>query len=281
MPSHGPFHASLPSLISKAKTSSSRAWIARQFRDPYVKQRLSDPTSYRARSAFKLLEMDARYQFLSHSGVRAVVDLGAAPGGWSQVVAGKFGLYEGVSGTCESLSGAGSRDGNDVNAEMEVNDWESGDWSMPQGKKLKKRDKKGKEKEDESRDLLSFDPLNIDDASPDAEVSRTSRPAGMPTIVAVDLLPIQPIPGVQTIQTDFLSPEADPLIHAMLAVKGNSEGKADVILSDMAANLAGNATRDVERSLEICEQVYEFARRRLRSGGDSKRSGRRIGGTVL
>jgi 23S rRNA (uridine2552-2'-O)-methyltransferase len=247
-----------------------------------VKQRLSDPTSYRARSAFKLLEMDAKYQFLSHSGVRTIVDLGAAPGGWSQVVAGKFGFYdsENRGSGSGSESGFGSRDRNDVEA---VNDWESGDWSIPQGKKLKKRDKNGKEKED-VKDLLSFDPLNIDDAIRDgagAKAVGTSRPAGAPTVVAVDLLPMQPIPGVQTIQTDFLSPEADPLIHAMLAVKGNPEGKADVILSDMAANLAGSVTSDVERSLEICEQVYEFARMRLRSGGDSKRSGRRVGGTIL
>jgi hypothetical protein len=83
---------------------------------------------------------------------------------------------------------------------------------------------------------------------------------------------MQPIPGVQFLQADFISPETDPLVHAMLTVEGNPEGKADVILSDMAPNMSGNVVRDVERSLEICEGVYEFARRRL------KRPGRRGGG---
>ncbi|KAF8193731.1 hypothetical protein BJ912DRAFT_1141726 [Pholiota molesta] len=57
-------------------------------RDPYVKKRLSDPAAYRARSAFKLLEINENWDhFLDAPDVGAVVDLGAAPGGWCQVVA--------------------------------------------------------------------------------------------------------------------------------------------------------------------------------------------------
>ena len=84
------FRPTLP-VLSHKLPPSSRAWLARQFHDPYVKARLSYPVNYRSRSAFKLLELDARWHFLRHADVRTVVDLGAAPDGWSQVAAGKMG----------------------------------------------------------------------------------------------------------------------------------------------------------------------------------------------
>ena len=80
-----------PARLSHKLPPSSRAWLARQYRDPYVKARLSYPANYRSRSAFKLVELDHKWKFLNHPDVRTVVDLGAAPGGWSQVVAGKMG----------------------------------------------------------------------------------------------------------------------------------------------------------------------------------------------
>ncbi|KAF8598422.1 23S ribosomal RNA methyltransferase [Ceratobasidium sp. AG-I] len=69
-------------------TKSSKNWLARQGSDPFVKQRaggLLDGTVYRARSAFKLAEINDRYNVLRPGMV--VCDLGAAPGGWSQVAA--------------------------------------------------------------------------------------------------------------------------------------------------------------------------------------------------
>ena len=81
----------------KSLSPSSKQWLARHFDDPYVRQRLSHPAQYRSRSAFKLLEIDDRHRrFLRATDVRAVVDLGAAPGGWSQVVAGFMG-WQGVT----------------------------------------------------------------------------------------------------------------------------------------------------------------------------------------
>ncbi|KAG2012220.1 RNA methyltransferase [Coprinopsis cinerea AmutBmut pab1-1] len=80
-----------PTFCRLAK-KSSRQWLARQTKDPYVKKRQIDPAAFRARSAFKLLEINDQWDnFLSKSDVNAVVDLGAAPGGWSQVVAQKLG----------------------------------------------------------------------------------------------------------------------------------------------------------------------------------------------
>lgn len=66
-----------------AKSSSSRRWLARQRQDPYVKRAHAD--GYRSRAAYKLLEIQQRDRLLK-SGM-TVIDLGAAPGGWSQVAA--------------------------------------------------------------------------------------------------------------------------------------------------------------------------------------------------
>ena len=62
---------------------SSQQWLHRQMSDPYVKKAQSD--NYRCRSAYKLIEMDDKYNFLKPGSV--VVDLGASPGSWSQVAA--------------------------------------------------------------------------------------------------------------------------------------------------------------------------------------------------
>jgi 23S rRNA (uridine2552-2'-O)-methyltransferase len=69
----------------RGRTSSSRAWLQRQFNDPYVAA--AKAKGYRSRAAFKLLELDEKFHFLK-KGAR-VLDLGAAPGGWSQVAAAR------------------------------------------------------------------------------------------------------------------------------------------------------------------------------------------------
>jgi 23S rRNA (uridine2552-2'-O)-methyltransferase len=72
---------------SRGRTVSSRRWLERQLNDPYV--HAAKAKGYRSRAAFKLLELDAKFHFLKH-GAR-VLDLGAAPGGWSQVALAKIG----------------------------------------------------------------------------------------------------------------------------------------------------------------------------------------------
>ncbi len=67
----------------KKRTASSARWLSRQINDPYVKRAAAD--GYRSRAAYKLAELDERFGFLR--GAKAVIDLGIAPGGWSQVVA--------------------------------------------------------------------------------------------------------------------------------------------------------------------------------------------------
>ncbi|KAF7971561.1 hypothetical protein HWV62_20798 [Athelia sp. TMB] len=82
-----------PTPLLQKLTNSSKGWLSTHLRDPYVKSRQAHPAQFRSRSAFKLIELDEKYgNFLQN--VNSVVDLGAAPGGWSQVVAAKMGWAE-------------------------------------------------------------------------------------------------------------------------------------------------------------------------------------------
>jgi 23S rRNA (uridine2552-2'-O)-methyltransferase len=76
---------------ARGRTPSSRAWLERQLNDPYVARAKRE--GYRARSAFKLIEIDDKHHILKPGG--RVVDLGAAPGGWSQVAAKRVGVEAG------------------------------------------------------------------------------------------------------------------------------------------------------------------------------------------
>jgi 23S rRNA (uridine2552-2'-O)-methyltransferase len=69
----------------KPRTAASRRWLERQLNDPYVKA--AKTSGYRSRAAFKLIELDEKFRFLK-KGAR-ILDLGAAPGGWSQVAAAR------------------------------------------------------------------------------------------------------------------------------------------------------------------------------------------------
>lgn len=129
-------------------------------------------------------------------------------------------------------------------------------------------------------------PDKADQEDPMTYLNEDAEPpnrGGRGVIVAVDLLPIFPIPGVKTLQTNFLSPEADAYIEALLPTP--TEGRliptprtVDVVLSDMAANFSGNRTADIESSLQICEAVLQFTKRHLKTGRDI---GRRKGGVLV
>lgn len=170
-------------------SSSSKEWLRRQGLDPFVKKKAHE--HYRSRSAFKLLEVIESFKLLPRKRAISVVDLGAAPGGWSEVMARHTNLIH-------------PREGLKVG-------------------------------------------------------SSTSS-----TILAVDLLPMDPIPGVTILQHDFLAPTAVSLLRNKLITDANPSGLADVILSDMASNSTGNRIRDSEASLIICEAVLQFAMAHLR-----------------
>ena len=165
----------------KRRTASSRAWLTRQISDPYVARAKRE--GFRSRAAFKLAEVDDRYKVLK-PGAR-VVDLGAAPGGWSEIAARRV--------------GAGGR------------------------------------------------------------------------VIALDILDMKPVPGVEFLQLDFLDPSAPQHLEAMLGsgvdAPGRDQIKADVVLSDMAANATGHRQTDHLRIMALAEAAAEFARQVLAPGG--------------
>lgn len=164
------------------------------------------------------------------------MDLGAAPGGWSQVVAEKMGWVEEKvrSINREPEVGWGTRKGNRQGPIGETA-WPSKPSPSP------------------------YDALY----DPAGNTSPSTTP-GRGVIVAVDLLPMIPIAGVRSLQLDFLSPHAEAMIHSMVKTPENPSGKVDLILSDMAANFTGNRAADTESSLQICMAVLEFAQKNLR-----------------
>ncbi|MDD3030452.1 MAG: RlmE family RNA methyltransferase [Alphaproteobacteria bacterium] len=85
-------HSAVRVKAKKTRRESSRRWIERHLNDPYVAA--AQEEGYRSRAAFKLLQLNERFGFLK-PGLRAL-DLGAAPGGWSQVVSQAIGTTKGV-----------------------------------------------------------------------------------------------------------------------------------------------------------------------------------------
>ena len=156
---------------SKGRKLSSKLWLERQLNDPYVARAKRE--GFRSRAAYKLIEIDDKARVLK-KGMR-VIDLGAAPGGWSQVAARRVGA---------------------------------------QGR-----------------------------------------------VVAIDVLPMDAIAGVDFAQLDFLSADAPEKLRVMLG------GPADVVLSDMAANATGHAKTDHLRIMALVEAAADFAREVLAPGG--------------
>lgn len=154
------------------RTKSSQQWLKEHESDIYVLKARAE--GYRSRAVYKLLELQEKYHLIK-PGMR-VVDLGAAPGGWSQIAVKMIG-------------------------------------------------KKGK-------------------------------------IIAMDILPMEPIPGVTFIQGDFQEPEVmTALLNAL------EQQPLDLVISDIAPNISGNKSVDQARSLYLVELALEFAQQTLSSGG--------------
>lgn len=150
----------------------SKRWLKEHFSDQYVKK--AQATGYISRAAYKLLALEEK-DYLFKRGM-TVVDLGAAPGGWSQV----------------------------------------------------------------SRELVG----------------------DKGTVIALDILPMDPISGVTFIQGDF---REDAVLQQLLDTLGDR--KADLVISDMAPNLSGNKSIDQPRSMYLVELAWDCAQQILRPGG--------------
>jgi 23S rRNA (uridine2552-2'-O)-methyltransferase len=167
----------------KVKTKSkkvNKSWLNDHVNDPYVK--LANKEGYRARAAYKLKEIDETFGLIKPGNL--VVDLGSAPGAWSQYVRRKL---------------------------------------SPQG--------------------AAMGDLNG-------------------TILAVDLLPMEPVEGVHFIQGDFT--EADVLAQLQAIV---GDRPVDVVVSDMAPNLSGIDSVDAARIAHLIELAVEFAQMHLKPQG--------------
>ena len=149
----------------KRKSSSTR-WLQRQLNDPYVAE--AKKQGYRSRAAFKLLQLDEKFSLLRRG--QRIVDLGAAPGGWTQIA-----------------------------------------------------------------------------------VARAKPESGGGKVVALDYLEMDPVPGADILQVDFLDPEAPDRLKAALG------GQADLVLSDMAAPTTGHAQTDHLRIMGLAEVAADFA----------------------
>jgi 23S rRNA (uridine2552-2'-O)-methyltransferase len=159
---------------ARGRTHSSQLWLERQLNDPFVARAKRD--GFRSRAIYKLMEIDDKARILRPG--RRVLDLGAAPGGWSQLAADRVGAAQ----------------------------------------------SKGR-------------------------------------VVAIDLLPIDPIAGVDILQMDFFDASAPALLRQRLG------GPADVVLSDMAANTVGHRQTDHLRIVALLEAAAHFAVEVLAPGG--------------
>ena len=92
-------------------------------------------------------------------------------------------------------------------------------------------------------------------------VERAKAREGRGHVVAVDLSPMEPIPGAEILELDFLAPEAPKRIRAALG------GPADLVMSDMAAPSTGHPQTDHLRIMALAEAAYDFAREVLAPGG--------------
>lgn len=154
------------------RTRSSHTWLREHVSDPYVQRARAE--GYRSRAAYKLIEIDDR-DHLVHPG-DYIVDLGASPGGWSQVAA-------------ERLQSRGA-------------------------------------------------------------------------VIALDVLPMEPLPGVIFLRGDFAQPAVLAQLEDLLAGQ-----QPALVLSDLSPNLSGIAARDQARSLYLGELALAFASRWLKPGG--------------
>lgn len=155
------------------RTGSSQRWRQRQERDVYVEQ--ATRAGWRSRAVFKLEQIQAKERLLESGTV--CVDLGSAPGSWSQLAA------------------------------------------------------------------------------------RLVGPTGR--VIAVDLLPMEPLPGVDFLAGDFTAPET---LRALRELVG--EKSVDLVMSDMAPNISGNRTIDQARTLALLDEALAFACEVLRPGGN-------------
>jgi 23S rRNA U2552 (ribose-2'-O)-methylase RlmE/FtsJ len=231
----------------KGRSAASKRWLTRQLNDPYVTRARRE--GYRSRAAYKLAEIDDKYR-LFKPGAK-VADLGAAPGGWSQIAAERVGAPGRTSAYDKAPSSPAAVEGTVI----------------AHGEPPSPSPLAGEGRGGGSRDrgtTMRLSPTPTPDPSPQGggeknESHAPNKRAG--TVVAIDLLDMPAIPGVTFLKLDFLDPAAPDRLKELLG------GPADFVMSDMAANATGHRKTDHLKIVALAEAAALFAREVLRPGG--------------
>jgi 23S rRNA (uridine2552-2'-O)-methyltransferase len=160
-----------------AKSKSSKSWLKEHFDDEFVRRSQQD--GYRSRAIYKFIEIDKKDRLVKPG--MAIIDLGAAPGGWSEYCVKKLG-------------------------------------------------KNG-------------------------------------TMIALDILPMEPIEGVTIIEGDFRENLVFDELMTVIGSGENNGGKVDLVISDMAPNISGMGSVDMPRAYYLSELALDLARQVLKPGG--------------
>ncbi len=267
---------------AKKRSLSSTLWLQRQLNDPYVVE--AQKRGYRSRAAFKLLQLDDKFKLLSPG--KRVVDLGAAPGGWTQVAvervkpqAGKgkvVGLdileMEPVEGAitfqCDFNDDNAPdrlREALDGPADIVLSDMAAPATGHPQTDHIRIMGL-AELAYDFAAQVLSPGKRVVDlGAAPggwtQVAVERVKPQAGKGKVVGLDILEMEPVEGAITFQCDFNDDNAPDRLREAL------DGPADIVLSDMAAPATGHPQTDHIRIMGLGELAYDFAAQVLSPGG--------------
>lgn len=222
------------------KSSSSTRWLARQAQDPFVRSRSG---AYRARSAFKLKDLAHKYPILG----RRVVDLGAAPGGWSQVAAERQRQYRGRGVVVavdllpiEAMPGVQVVEGDFFDPSVQSRVLELLKAAPMARYDVKPREAYGLKKEAET---------GVDGANREEAEGGT---------------PVGPAATADIESEDPRRPRAESAAAA---------GLADCVLSDMMASMSGIRDRDVQSSLDLVGAATWLAHSVLRPKDDEYAGG--------
>lgn len=243
-------------------SGSSHQWLSRQARDPYVEK--SQAAGYRSRAAFKLLEIHERFK-LFRPGDR-VLDLGAAPGSWTQVAAELVAQKDSAKrsrGSAAASNSSSDAVGTDIKTELASGGVTA---APPKAARASIFGVHSAEVASVATNAATTKP----DPTPSAGAA-VCTPLVPPSasVVAVDLLPIEPLPGVKIIKGDFTTKAIQTAIAAALGQGDGTwnAGRADVLLSDMAHSFSGSGSLDHTLQMRLAWSALLFTRDRLRPGG--------------
>jgi len=213
-----------------AKSKSSSAWIRRQHDDPYVKQAQKD--GHRSRAAYKIIEINDKYKFLKNGQV--VVDLGAAPGSWTEYIAKTFPKSRVIAMDLLDIKPI-------ENVEFYKGDFTTDDALEWLYGKIQMH-------EVHSCPLEGRDKISLSSNS-EIKKSRVGENDNTPT---QELLCI-------SCQANSIPPPK--------GAGGAQARSVDVVLSDMAPNTIGHQKTDHLRQMTLLEYAWDFARETLKPGG--------------